>query len=51
MEKLFQDVKRASKTLSALTDEQRNSILLDVAEAIVAQQNTLLAANAWSAWM
>ena len=46
MEKLFQDVKRASKTLSALTDEQRNSILLDVAEAIVAQQNTLLEANA-----
>ena len=46
MEKLFQDVKRASKTLSALTDEQRNSILLDVAEAIVAQQDTLLAANA-----
>lgn len=46
MEKLFQDVKRASKTLSALTDEQRNAILLDVAEAIVAQQDTLLAANA-----
>ena len=46
VEKLFQDVKRASKTLSALTDEQRNSILLDVAEAIVAQQNTLLEANA-----
>lgn len=46
MEKLFQDVKRASKTLSALTDEQRNSILLDVAEAIVAQQDTLLEANA-----
>lgn len=46
MEKLFQDVKRASKTLSALTDEQRNSILLDVAEAIVVQQGTLLAANA-----
>lgn len=46
MEKLFQDVKRASKTLSALTDEQRNAILLDVAEAIVAQQDTLLEANA-----
>jgi glutamate-5-semialdehyde dehydrogenase len=41
----FKRVKSASKTLSALTDEQRNSILLAVADAIIARQDIILAAN------
>ncbi len=41
-----EDVKRASKTLALLADEERNSILLDVADAIIDRQEQILAANA-----
>ena len=42
----FERVKRASKTLAFLTDEQRNDILQAVADAIVAHQPDILTANA-----
>jgi len=42
----FQRVKRASRTLALLTDDQRNQILLAVADAINDQQQRLLEANA-----
>ena len=42
----FQKVKAASKTLGLLTDNQRNEILLAVADAIIAETPTLLKANA-----
>lgn len=42
----FQRVKSASKSLTLLTDQQRNDILLAVANAIVAQQERILQANA-----
>ncbi len=42
----FQRVKRASKTLALLSDTQRNEILTAVADAIVAQQDRILQANA-----
>ena len=41
----FKRVKRASKTLSLLTDEQRNEILNAVADAIVDYKERLLVAN------
>jgi glutamate-5-semialdehyde dehydrogenase len=41
----FERVKRASKTLAFLTDEQRNGILQAVADAIVAHQQDILTAN------
>ena len=42
----FKRVKRASKTLSLLTDEQRNEILNAVADAIVDYKERILVANA-----
>ena len=42
----FQKVKTASKTLSLLSDDQRNDILQAVADAIIAETPALLAANA-----
>jgi len=42
----FKRVKQASKSLALLTDEQRNEILLAVADAIIAQKKRILKANA-----
>jgi glutamate-5-semialdehyde dehydrogenase len=42
----FKRVKSASKSLALLTDQQRNEILLAVADAIIDQQERILAANA-----
>ena len=42
----FQRVKGASKSLALLTDQQRNDILLAVADVIIAQQERILQANA-----
>ena len=42
----FKRVKQASKSLALLTDEQRNEILLAVADAIIAQKERILKANA-----
>jgi len=41
----FERVKRASKSLALLSDEQRNEILNAVADAIVANQSRILDAN------
>ena len=46
LEKTFKRVKRASKTLALLSDEQRNEILLAVADAIVNNKQRILDANA-----
>ncbi|SDH13060.1 glutamate-5-semialdehyde dehydrogenase [Prevotella communis] len=43
---IFERTKRASKTLTLLSDEQRNEILLAVADAIIAQKERILKANA-----
>lgn len=43
---LFQQAKAASHQVAALTDDARNSILLDVAGAMIAHADALLAANA-----
>ena len=45
LEDTFKRVKRASKTLSLLTDQQRNDILNAVADAIIDYQERILAAN------
>ena len=45
MKELFERVKRASRSLALLTDEERNRVLLDVADAIVARQEKILEAN------
>ncbi len=45
MNEIFERVKRASRTLALLSDEQRNRVLLDVARAIMASQDRLLEAN------
>ena len=42
----FERVKRASKGLALMSDEQRNTILHAVADAIIAQQERILKANA-----
>ena len=42
----FEQVKRASKQLTLLSDEQRNQILNTVADAIIDHQERILAANA-----
>ena len=42
----FEKVKRASKSLALLSDEQRNEILQAVADAIVTNQERILKANA-----
>jgi glutamate-5-semialdehyde dehydrogenase len=41
----FQRVKQASKSLALLTDQQRQEVLQDVADAIVANKERLLSAN------
>ncbi|MBR1484283.1 MAG: glutamate-5-semialdehyde dehydrogenase [Prevotella sp.] len=46
MKEMFERVKRASRGLTLLTDEARNSVLIDVAQAIVDRQETILSANA-----
>ena len=46
MNELFAKTKRASKLLALLSDEQRNEILLAVADAIVNQKERILKANA-----
>ncbi|MBR1933321.1 MAG: glutamate-5-semialdehyde dehydrogenase [Prevotella sp.] len=46
LEETFKRVKQASKTLALLSDQQRNDILLAVADAIEAQQKRILKANA-----
>ena len=46
MKQLFEHTKAASRLLATLTDEQRNEVLTAVADAIVAQKERLLAANA-----
>ena len=45
MKEIFERVKRASRSLALLTDEERNRVLLDVSDAIVARQETILEAN------
>ena len=46
LEETFKRVKRASKSLALLSDQQRNEILLAVADAIMDQQDRILTANA-----
>ena len=46
MKQIFENTKAASRLLATLTDEQRNEVLTAVADAIVAQKERLLAANA-----
>ena len=46
LKETFERVKAASKSLALLTDEQRNDILLAVADAIVGNKERILAANA-----
>ena len=46
LEETFKKVKRASKSLALLSDQQRNEILLAVADAIIDQQDRILTANA-----
>ena len=46
MNEQFVRTKRASRTLALLSDEQRNDILLEVANAIVSQKERILKANA-----
>ena len=45
LKETFESVKRASKTLALLSDEQRNEILLAVADAIINHQERILKAN------
>ena len=45
LKETFERAKRASKTLALLSDEQRNDILMAVADAIVSQQERILKAN------
>ena len=46
MTSMFQRAKEASRTLMLLTDEQRNDVLLQVADRAEAETDRLLAANA-----
>ena len=46
MKEIFERVKKASKSLAMLSDKQRNEILRAVADAIVAQKDRILKANA-----
>ena len=46
MNQQFVKAKQASKSLALLTDEQRNAILHDVADAIINQKERILKANA-----
>mgnify|MGYP002523746045 FL=1 len=46
LKETFERVKRASKSLALLSDEQRNDILNAVADAIISQKERILEANA-----
>jgi len=46
LENTFKQVKRASKSLALLSDQQRNEILLAVADAIIHHKERILKANA-----
>ena len=46
LKETFERVKRASKSLALLTDEQRNEILNAVADAILYNKVRILEANA-----
>ena len=46
LKETFERVKKASKSLTLLSDKQRNEILLAVADAIVGQKDRILKANA-----
>jgi glutamate-5-semialdehyde dehydrogenase len=46
LKEIFERTKRASKTLALLSDQQRNEILLAVADAITVQKERILKANA-----
>ena len=46
LKETFERVKRASKSLALLSDQQRNDILSAVADQMMAQRDALLAANA-----
>ncbi|MBQ5510035.1 MAG: glutamate-5-semialdehyde dehydrogenase [Prevotella sp.] len=46
LKETFEKVKRASKSLALLSDEQRNEILLAVADAIINNKQRILDANA-----
>ncbi len=46
LKETFERVKRASKSLASLSDQQRNDILLSVADAIQENQERILQANA-----
>ena len=46
LKETFERVKQASKSLGLLTDSQRNEILLAVADAIIANKERILKANA-----
>lgn len=46
LKETFERVKRASKTLALLSDQQRNGILLAVADAIIYNKKRILDANA-----
>ena len=45
LKETFENVKRASRSLALLSDEQRNEILLAVANAIVDNKERILSAN------
>ena len=45
LKEIFENVKRASRSLALLSDEQRNDILLAVANAIVDNKERILSAN------
>jgi len=46
LKEIFERTKRAGKTLALLNDQQRNEILLAVADVIIAQKERILKANA-----
>lgn len=46
LEETFKRVKQASKSLALLNDQQRNEILLAVADAVIANKDNILKANA-----
>lgn len=46
MKEIFEAVKAASRTLALISDERKNSILLKIADAIIANTDSLLEANA-----
>ncbi len=46
LKETFEKVKRASKSLALLSDNQRNEILLAVADAIINNKQRILDANA-----